>query len=295
MIEVKSGVIKFYWPQTDLLRDIYERSSLNAKYFAEAEIANSLILSDDEKLFVEEQMPGILSYLASKFQRITPLNQDLIIPDGNSVTDYGFVFVDRNGQYGASELNILHNHCEEWLKVEVLRKWYSMNVSAELLRSDYTTRAIAVESHIDEAIFQFYKPVHQADSLRILNVKIDETEYRDCAVQMADMDCSDPVEGSQLLMRFGMTPIDGVHLSNCDFVVQYYTQTLEKCHSIAKEEMMKQNDDEYLALVDTGITGAGTLKYLATIEIPYPSADSSEKIKQIKDVTTSQNIRPMPK
>lgn len=77
----------------------------------------------------------------------------------------------------------------------------------------------------------------------------------------------DRLVGTELKINFGMTAMGDIHLSTCPFTLYVYTLP-NKGYEITKDECIKIDDDNYLVLVDTSKTGAGTIKFKVTIDLP---------------------------
>lgn len=114
----------------------------------------------------------------------------------------------------------------------------------------------------------------------------------DVSVEM-DTEITDVVEGSYLVMTFKMSPVEGIALSDCEFTLEYYTNSITKSCKKVKSDGRKISDDEYEIIVDTKMTGHGLLKCLATINLPREGYD--EPLPIIKDLTTNITINKKPK
>ncbi len=285
-----SSQIRFYYSRTEIFEKICNISALNAKYVNEEINIDSLVITPDEKYFFDSNIEPIVATLANYFVRII-IEKDSSYNISDSTIEISFDAAPlTKGRLTQVEVDILDSLIEEYLITENLRLWYHSVAPYELLATKYASEANRIDARLREVLFQFYKPINE-DSI-INCIKISDGKDTD---SRRVSDYSDPVEGSQLLMTFWMEPDGDVHLENCEFEVQYYTTTIEKCHKIAKNEMVKKDADTYLAKVETDLTGAGTLKYVATITMPNKDFAADDTLKLIKNVTTSVNIRPMPK
>ena len=79
--------------------------------------------------------------------------------------------------------------------------------------------------------------------------------------------------GTEYKINVKMEPMGEIHLSNCEFEAQFYTNPT-KGQTITKSEMKEIDSDNYLALVDSERTGAGEL--MMRIAIDLPDADFND-------------------
>lgn len=73
--------------------------------------------------------------------------------------------------------------------------------------------------------------------------------------------------GTQFSIRIGMDPIDGNHMADVDFKAMFYVKE-RTFVEIDKSEMIKVDEDNYLALVDSAKTGKGQIKYRLFVDVP---------------------------
>lgn len=97
------------------------------------------------------------------------------------------------------------------------------------------------------------------------------------------------VLGSQLKINVNVQPIGEIHLSSCNFFCTFFINP-NKSIKIPKEDMIKVDDDNYIALIDTIALGIGSIKM--TIEIDIPDKDFSNGFrKEIDTVCTGVTVR----
>ena len=113
----------------------------------------------------------------------------------------------------------------------------------------------------------------------------------DASVEI-DAEVTNVVEGSYIAMVFRMSPVRGISLSDCNFTLEYYAHSYSKTCEKVKADGRKISADEYEIIVDTGQTGYGALKCLATIDLPW---EGKNTLKIIKDLTTNITINKKPK
>lgn len=73
--------------------------------------------------------------------------------------------------------------------------------------------------------------------------------------------------GTEIKINVHVEPIGGIRMSEYDFTCVFYAYK-NKCLEINKREMVKVDDDNYIAKVDTSKIGAGNLKMRFEAEIP---------------------------
>lgn len=95
------------------------------------------------------------------------------------------------------------------------------------------------------------------------------------------------VIGTQFKINVCVEPIGGHHLSELDFVCTFFTQP-NKFVTIKKEQMVKVDDDNYVAIVDSKYLSVGTIKM--TIEVDVIDELFEGGRKEIKTVCTGIKI-----
>lgn len=73
--------------------------------------------------------------------------------------------------------------------------------------------------------------------------------------------------GTELKININVEPMNGIHLSECDFTVTFYTN-VERSLTISKSSMIESDSDNYIALVDSEFLGKGLLRMKLEIEVP---------------------------
>lgn len=86
--------------------------------------------------------------------------------------------------------------------------------------------------------------------------------------------------GTEYKINIGMQAIGDIHLSDCELTAIFYVNTV-KTQVIQKEEMVVVDDDNYIALVDSSLTGAGELKARITVEIPDADFDDGKRTEVV--------------
>lgn len=76
-----------------------------------------------------------------------------------------------------------------------------------------------------------------------------------------------PIIGTEFKVLVEIEPVDDVHMADMEFTCQFYTR-LNNPLEVTKEQMIKVNEDSYIALVDTTGMSAGTLRNRITVDIP---------------------------
>lgn len=78
--------------------------------------------------------------------------------------------------------------------------------------------------------------------------------------------------GTELKINLNMVPMGNVHLGDCRFDIYAYA-TVGKGYAITKDECIKVDNDNFIVLVDTAKTGAGSVKFKITINLPDADFD----------------------
>ncbi|MBO7315496.1 MAG: hypothetical protein J6U49_07515 [Alistipes sp.] len=287
--------LEIKWERAGLVSYMSNQSAYVAQSLSmggEVAFDATTLTKDNEVTFIYDKITDAINSLVPHFARI--------IDDNASVTDsesnVGIEFTPRieGGAYSKAEFAHIKSLSQKYVVSYILTDWYSLK-GITAMSGYFAAQYAQSGAELDAVLDRFVRPVRR-NGVSIRSVSIIEGEQRpaqECSE--VDVDCSDPVEGSELIMSFRMEPTNDVHLEDCEFEVQYYTTTIEKCHAISKSNMTHKSADEYLAKVKTDLTGAGTLKYVTTITMPNDGYAEGDKLKVIKNVTTSVNIRPMPK
>lgn len=86
--------------------------------------------------------------------------------------------------------------------------------------------------------------------------------------------------GTELKINLNMAPMGDIHLGDCNFELYAYTYT-SKGYVITKDECIKVDEDNFIVLVDTAKTGAGTVKFKITIELPDADFDDLHRTEVV--------------
>lgn len=76
-----------------------------------------------------------------------------------------------------------------------------------------------------------------------------------------------PIIGTEFKVLVEIEPVDEVHMADMEFTCLFYTR-IDYPLTVTKEQMIKVNDDSYIALVDTTGMSPGTLRNRMTVDIP---------------------------
>ena len=97
-------------------------------------------------------------------------------------------------------------------------------------------------------------------------------------------------EGTDLKINIHVEPISGLTMSQYDFECLFYTSSLTKSIRIKKENMIKVDNQNYIAVVDSSKTGHGRLNMKITAYIPddniYYRDGIRKEVKLIENITT---------
>lgn len=73
--------------------------------------------------------------------------------------------------------------------------------------------------------------------------------------------------GSEIKLNVGIEPIGGYHMKDYDFECEFYCNTNKRI-VLNNEMMIEQDDDHFLAVLDSKELGKGVLKCKLTAYIP---------------------------
>lgn len=111
--------------------------------------------------------------------------------------------------------------------------------------------------------------------------------------------------GTELKINVNVEPIGNVHLADCDFECLFYikgqvptasgvasTKRGTKSVLVRKEEMLRVDDDNYVALVDSSLLGVGNV--MMTIKVYVPDTDFDDGFRtEVDSVWTGVTIKPV--
>lgn len=83
--------------------------------------------------------------------------------------------------------------------------------------------------------------------------------------------------GTQFVINVKMTPMDGVHMSDVEFKARFYVYQ-NKFLELDKSDMVKVDEDNYLALVDSAKVGKGQIKYRLFVNVPDEYWESGYRV-----------------
>lgn len=95
--------------------------------------------------------------------------------------------------------------------------------------------------------------------------------------------------GTELKINVHVEPIDGFHMSDYDFTCRFYIYT-NRYVELKKSEMIRVDDDNYIACIDSSKLGAGLVMMRITALIPdddFPDGLRTE----VETVDTKVTIR----
>ena len=81
---------------------------------------------------------------------------------------------------------------------------------------------------------------------------------------------------------------DNIHLEDVDFTCVFFREGLRNGQTIEKQEMIRMNKDEYIAVVDTKIIGTG--EYYMKLSVRIPDNDVEGSLRD-EVVVVPTNIR----
>lgn len=71
--------------------------------------------------------------------------------------------------------------------------------------------------------------------------------------------------GTEFKINVHVEPIDGLHMSDYDFTCRFYIYSYVE---LTKNEMIKVDDDNYIACIDSSKLGVGPIMMCITAKIP---------------------------
>lgn len=90
--------------------------------------------------------------------------------------------------------------------------------------------------------------------------------------------------GTEFKINVHVEPIDGLHMSDYDFTCRFYIYTNRNVE-ISKSEMIRVDDDNYIACIDSSKLGVGTIMMRITAQIP--DADFPDGLRtEIETIST---------
>ena len=90
-----------------------------------------------------------------------------------------------------------------------------------------------------------------------------------------------PSLGTELKLNITAELGNGLHLSDVDFTVTFYS-SLRRSEVFAKEDMVKVDDDNYIAVIDTAKLGAGEYMMKLVAEIPDADCEDGFRTEVVK-------------
>lgn len=96
------------------------------------------------------------------------------------------------------------------------------------------------------------------------------------------------VIGTDLKINVNVKPIGDISLSQCDFTCTFFISS-SKSVILSKSQLVKIDNDNYLALFNSEELGVGTIKMTIEIKVPDPLFDKGYRT-EIETVCTGINI-----
>lgn len=95
--------------------------------------------------------------------------------------------------------------------------------------------------------------------------------------------------GTELKINVHVEPIDGFHMSGYDFTCRFYIYA-NRYVELGKSEMIRMDDDNYIACIDSSKLGTGNI--MMRIMAYIPDADFSDGFRtEVETVDTMVIIR----
>lgn len=97
------------------------------------------------------------------------------------------------------------------------------------------------------------------------------------------------VLGTELKINVNVKPIGNIHLSNCDFTCTFFVSSAKTVVK-NKSDMIKVDDDNYIALINSEDLGVGTIKMTIKVLVPDQAFEDNYRT-EIETVTTGITIK----
>ena len=93
--------------------------------------------------------------------------------------------------------------------------------------------------------------------------------------------------GSKIKMGVHLEPFGDIHAESYDFTVYFFTPNGKVELGIVKEALIKEDSDNYIARVDTGIVGLGRLMFRVTASVPDEDFEGGFRDEAIPETKTN--------
>lgn len=96
--------------------------------------------------------------------------------------------------------------------------------------------------------------------------------------------------GTEVKINVHAEPIGRLHMDDYDFEVKFYIYT-NKSVTRCKEDLIRVDRDNYIALIDSALLGAGKIKAKVTAYIPdsdFPDGLRTEVFTGTTDITIDE-------
>lgn len=95
------------------------------------------------------------------------------------------------------------------------------------------------------------------------------------------------ISGTEIKMNIHIDPLGSIHMSDYDFECKFFIFP-KKYITVSKNDMIKVDNDNYLAIVDT--TGLGIGKLHMTVLAKIPDADFGKIRREVVCVDTGIDV-----
>lgn len=98
--------------------------------------------------------------------------------------------------------------------------------------------------------------------------------------------------GTELKLNVSVEPMNGIHLAQCDFECEFFRRGNKSNGVIvAKDAMIKIDDDNYIARINSQDIGVGPVMMTITVHVPDPDFDDGYRTER-DTVWTGVTIKP---
>lgn len=90
--------------------------------------------------------------------------------------------------------------------------------------------------------------------------------------------------GTQFVINVNMKPMNDVHMEDVEFKAKFYVHQ-NKVLDIDKLDMVKVDEDNYLAFVDSAKVGIGQIKYRLFVQVPDDNWNNGYRLIVSDEIT----------
>lgn len=96
-------------------------------------------------------------------------------------------------------------------------------------------------------------------------------------------------EGTKTWFNLNLSKVGGFSMAQYDFAIYYYCSA-DKVIEVPKEKAFRVDDDNYMFLVDTGLTGRGKLRFAVLPMIPDERIDDAIRPEVLDEIDSGFDV-----